>query len=521
MTANTLFRTLLASSLALGLAACGGGSGGGSVATGPVPAVPVPVPTPVDPTARGTLVQAARLLSLGATAVDTQLADNLAPSIGRTLARVVIPSGTVRCGVDVHEIEYNTVGAQNEKTNATAAVMVPTGGADCTGKRPMMLYAHGTTTDRNYNLANFANPAGSTATESAVAALYAASGYIVVAPNYAGYHKSKLAYHAFHLAEQQSRDMIDALAAARKALPQLATASEDNGKLFITGYSQGGYVALATLRAMQAAGMPVTATAASSGAYAMSAQIDAAYSTTPIFGGAVFGPMIETSWQKAYGNLYGLPTDIYNIPYANTVEALLPNTVSVSELIATGKLPRYQFGTDAPQYGKVADLYKQLFGAPSQSLLKSSYLATLQADLAARPCGADPAAPLNCNPANTLRQAAVKNDLRTFDPTSPLLLCGAASDPVVSFNNTKLAYAYFTSRGAPRAPVTALDVDADGPSGDPYALARNVYTALKQAIVIDAVLNGKDKEVAVLEQVHAPLAALACSKATYDFFKAY
>ncbi len=78
----------------------------------------------------------------------------------------------------------------------------------------------------------------------------------MVAPNYAGYDSSTLDYHPYLNADQQSKDMIDALTAARTALPHtMTTSTTDGGKLFITGYSQGGHVAMATHRAMQAAGM--------------------------------------------------------------------------------------------------------------------------------------------------------------------------------------------------------------------------------------------------------------------------
>ena len=52
-----------------------------------------------------------------------------------------------------------------------------------------------------------------------LAAVFAASGYIVVAPNYVGYDISTLGYHPYLDAVQQSDDMIDALKAARSALP--------------------------------------------------------------------------------------------------------------------------------------------------------------------------------------------------------------------------------------------------------------------------------------------------------------
>jgi hypothetical protein len=64
--------------------------------------------------------------------------------------------------------------------------------------------------------------------------MFAAEGYIVVAPNYVGYDTSTLGYHPYLNADQQSKDMIDALTAARSALPT-ADAPDDGWRAnFVT-----------------------------------------------------------------------------------------------------------------------------------------------------------------------------------------------------------------------------------------------------------------------------------------------
>ncbi|MBK9573864.1 MAG: hypothetical protein IPO43_14595 [Rhodoferax sp.] len=85
--------------------------------------------------------------------------------------------------------------------------MVPTGtDPRCSGARPMVLYAHGTNPAKRYNLASLADDGNPAYGESLLlAAFYAARGYIVVAPNYAGYDSSTLPYHPFLVADQQSR----------------------------------------------------------------------------------------------------------------------------------------------------------------------------------------------------------------------------------------------------------------------------------------------------------------------------
>ena len=72
--------------------------------------------------------------------------------------------------------------------------MVPYGSnAACQSPRPLVLYAHG---KRNLKTFNLADMSGQTNFEAILLALtLAADGYIVVAPNYAGYDTSTLPYH--------------------------------------------------------------------------------------------------------------------------------------------------------------------------------------------------------------------------------------------------------------------------------------------------------------------------------------
>jgi alpha/beta superfamily hydrolase len=306
---------------ALLLAACGGGGGGMSgtdVGTTPP---------------RGTLLQSPPELLSTVTAPSLLLELNIA-----TNQQLLSLSGTPVCDVLIYNIHYTTVGGANEATTASGALMVPSGlGAVCTGARPILLYAHGTTTDHAFNMANMQN-----AETLFLAALFASHGYIVVAPNYAGYDTSTLPYHPYLIADQQSKDMIDALAAARTALPfASATLTKDSGQLFITGYSQGGYVAMATHRAMQAAGMKVTASAPMSGPYALAAFVDAVFYGDVNGDGPVSSTLLLTAYQRAYGTIYANAVDVFEPQYAGGIDSLLPSTTPRSQLYAQGKLPEY------------------------------------------------------------------------------------------------------------------------------------------------------------------------------------
>ena len=179
--------------------------------------------------------------------------------------------------MNVYQLNYETVGAKSEPTTSTGALLVPSGSASgCQGPRPIVEYAHGTSPIKNYDIAQLSGSNASS--EGLILALFAAEGYIVVAPNYAGYDTSTLSYHPYLVGAQQAAEMMDVLTAARSALPvTLAPTVTDNHKLFVTGYSEGGYVAMAATRAMQAAGETVTASAPMSGPYALAAFGDALF----------------------------------------------------------------------------------------------------------------------------------------------------------------------------------------------------------------------------------------------------
>jgi hypothetical protein len=466
---------------------------------------------------------------------------------GRGLLAV---AGPPKCGVDFNYLQYGTVGAANEKTTATGALMVPVGSDPaCTGARPIVLYAHGTTTGKNYNIANVldsTNPAYGEAL--LVAAMYAAQGFIVVAPNYAGYDTSTLPYHPYLVADQQSKDMIDALSAARKALPRINSAA-DSGKLFITGYSQGGHVAMATHKAMQAAGMAVTASAPMSGPYALAAFGDAVYYGNVNLGATIFTPLLNNAFQKAYGNLYTNLTDIYSTQYAGGIDTLLPSMTPVGTLIAQGRLPQTALFSNTPPTAppgappslqptlnaitpptspaSLAPLFALGFG-PSPLITNQARLAYLL-DAFANPDGAVPAltngAPA-ATPRHPARVAAKLNDLRNWTPSRPVLMCAGNADPTVFYSlNTQLMQGFWSAPSpAAAAPglVSVLDVDS-APAGatDPFAAAKVGFAQAKSGTAQQAVAAGATDggASAVVQAYHGGLVPPFCNAAARGFFQ--
>jgi len=501
--------SLLASLL---VAACGGGSGNADSGTATAPM-------------RGALLQSPPQLLSTLTAPALLLELNAA-----TNQQLLSLSGTPVCDILIYSIRYETVGGANEATTASAALLVPTGlGANCTGPRPIVLYAHGTTTDRAFTMANLQN------TETLfLAALFATKGYIVVAPNYAGYDTSLLPYHPYLIADQQSKDMIDALAAARTALPLAsATLTKDSGQLFVTGYSQGGYVAMAAHRAMQAAGMKVTAAAPMSGPYALAAFVDAVFYGEVNGDATVSSTLLLTAYQKAYGNIYANPADVFENQYASGIDSLLPSTTPRSQLYAQGKLPEYAlfsstppdpaFAGDTPPTtpANLAEVFALGFG--TGNLIQNSYRLSYLQDAEANPDGGWPSITTGvaaANPGLPWRRALQINDLRNWVPASPVLLCGGDADPLVFWLNTELMQSYWASQGTASAPVSVLDLDSAASNNDPYAALKQDFAVAKEVVAAAAVAQGATDggALAVAEAYHATLVAPFCFAAVKSFF---
>lgn len=472
-----------------------------------------------------------------------------------------------KCDINIEKVSYSTVGAAGERTNATAALMLPSGdSADCQGDRPILLYAHGTTTDRDYDFSQVGNALNSGSAEAnLIAANFAAQGYIVVAPNYAGYDDSELDYHPYLVAEQQATDMADALDSAREIIARQKRANDsdyvsidDSGKLFISGYSQGGHVVMATARKLEQEGKSVTAIAPSSGPYALAAFGDAIFAGNVNIGATRFAPLLADGMQKKYGNIYSNPTDIFTADYANTQ---LPSLLSFEELVAANKLPDNALfeakPTDNPLINQLPDSdlpFAFLGFADDNYLIKTDFRAAYVADALQNQdqliagTGALPAQ----NPQNSMRKALKDNDLRGYVPKMPTLLCGGNQDPTVFYdlNTGSMAAILQQASAAPNANlnVTVLNVDVrnnrgevtpigDSAMSNPWmsttviddvqdrfsttltAVQNNAIANAQAAGVTDPTALAQAAGAAILSSYHGGLVSSACTQATREFFE--
>jgi len=312
---------------------------------------------------------------------------------------------------------------------------------------------------------------------------------------------------------------------------------------------------MATQRALQGAGVTVAGVAGMSGPYALEAFGDAILFGNVDLGSTVFTPLLSTSYQKEYGNIYSTPSDMYSATYANGIETLLPSTTPIDTIFAEGLLPETAlFDSTTPVVTSTGNatlnaeltallkvpgspgyplpstpqtpLFAAGFGSPY--LLNNSYRVSYAIDAALNPDGAVPTprlgVPLATHaPTQPLRLAFYKNDLRggAWAPDSPTLLCGGDADPTVFFSVNTGTMAAFWSPLVQAGLITVLDVNA-APSG-PFAALQSGFqeSQAAQFAFYESAAGGSLSPAAaqqlIVEGYHTSVAPF-CSAAARAFF---
>ena len=292
-------------------------------------------------------------------------------------------------GVRVYKIVYNTIDTDDNPVIASGALLVPVSSS----RLPMLSFQHGTITKDSDAPSNFLTSGYNTST------YFSATGYILAMPDYLGYGASAAMEHPYEHGRSLAtagRDMLRAVYEFEKR----GGGFKNDGKLFLTGYSEGGYATMAMFKLLEeehAGEFSVTAVSAGAGAYDKLS----------------FGEYVASADEELfYLNSFLWVLDNYNKvyklnrPYSSFFNEPYASLISSEGVFATiNKNP--------------------------QILFQSSFLEGILD-------GSD----------TEFRSALADNNNYDWKPRAPLRLYHGTDDDYVPYFNSQAAYTAMTARGA-------------------------------------------------------------------------
>lgn len=233
--------------------------------------------------------------------------------IARSLGQRHVGSVPLRYGVLAYRVTYRTVDPQGRPTTATGLLTLPSGGGHRLG---LVSDTHGTMANRAY--------APSVAEDARTRSyVFAATGRAVAAPDYLGLGEGP-GRHPYMDTRSAVTASVDMLRASRTAGRMLGRALD--GDLYVTGFSQGGQVAMALARAVQggdAAGFRLKAVAPVSGPYDLKGtEVPALTDGRVNDVSGVFYLSYFLVAQNRLHPIYKDPAEVFRQPYAGRVEGL-------------------------------------------------------------------------------------------------------------------------------------------------------------------------------------------------------
>lgn len=190
-----------------------------------------------------------------------------ADSIDSRIERVFGPGTEIeaKSQVELYRIDYLSTDGKGNTVVLNGLVALPKDGAP----NGLVVFNHGTISDRDRSPSRYKGKADSSESEMAILA-FTSGGYAVALPDYLGLGDSK-GFHPYPLARVNSRSAVDMIAPARRLAKQLNITIGSN--LFVSGYSEGGAVAMWTARDLEGKNgstYDLTASAPLSGPYDLS-----------------------------------------------------------------------------------------------------------------------------------------------------------------------------------------------------------------------------------------------------------
>jgi pimeloyl-ACP methyl ester carboxylesterase len=221
----------------------------------------------------------------------------------------------IRFGIKAYRLEYTTTNTDGKSIKASGALIIP----DAPAALPLLSMQHGTILSDADAPSNF----GSGSEAYTFGSVFASQGYIIAAPDYIGYGASKDVPHTYEHRNGLATASLDMLRAARDFLTDKRINWDK--RLFIAGYSEGGYATLALQKKIEeetGSEFNLVASSCGSGAYDKPAFMKQIVNSTTA--GVDYINRLYIWVLLTYDRIYGLNrpmTYYFKEPYASQIAA--------------------------------------------------------------------------------------------------------------------------------------------------------------------------------------------------------
>ena len=360
----------------------------------------------------------------------------------------------IQNGVRMYKITYTTPDIFEQQDTASGLLVVPIRPGFTL---PLLCYQHGT-------LDGPLDAPSSLAGGYQLALVFGGLGYVTAAPDLLGIGESR-GFHPYVHAESTASASIDMLRAVKQYVAENALSL--NNQLFITGYSQGGFSAMALYKDIQenyASEFVTTAAAPMSGPYSISGVMRDAILSDEVYLYPGYVPNTLLSYNYVY-NIYSSTQQYLKEPYATMAQNYFDRQITLSQLNA---MLIQQLTTD--------------FGASiPRNMLQDSVVASVIS-----------------NPNHPVNVALRDNDVYNWTPQAPTRMFYCRADDQVNYRNSIVADSVMQLNGAPN--VQALDVNTNADHGgcvQPAVFNTAFFFAQYQSITVTT----STKATTILENV--------------------
>jgi predicted esterase len=229
----------------------------------------------------------------------------------------------IKYPVDIYKITYKTT-YKDATITASGLVALPTTNQSV----GILSFQHGTIAAHNDA------PTAADASDDILGfyAAIASVGFVGVVPDYIGFGSSKNMMHPYYVEEATANAVLDNIRAARELA--LVNDIKLNKKLFLAGYSQGGYATLAAHKAIETQGplegLNLMASFPASGGYDVKG-VQEYFFDLDTYGEPFYLAFVAMAYKTHYGWTQSMDI-LFNEPYASKIPMLFDGSRSGSQI---------------------------------------------------------------------------------------------------------------------------------------------------------------------------------------------